>query len=173
MDQELKNLRIDRTREFEPAGSKWARRWIVIGILVFVLAGAAATAHKFLNSAMEVSTVRAQSQQLAGATPGTEVVLNATGYIVAAHKIQVASKVVGKVAWIGVDKGDRVKEGQVIVRLEDDEYRAHLQQASGQLTNLEARLKELENGSRPEEIAAGGGQSRTSQGRSGECPNPA
>jgi len=34
---------------------------------------------------------------------GEAVVLNATGYIIAAHKIQVASKVVGKVAWIGVE----------------------------------------------------------------------
>ncbi len=154
MDQELKSLRIDRSREFEPAGSKWARRWIVIGILLFVIAGIGATAHRFLNAALEVDTARAQRQQVAGAGRGAEVVLNATGYIVAAHKIQVASKVVGKVAWIGVDKGDRVSEGQVIVRLEDDEYRARLQQARGQLANLEARLRELENGSRPEEVAA-------------------
>ena len=81
------------------------------------------------------------------------VMLNATGYIIAAHKIQVASKVLGRVAWIGVDKGDRVREGQVIVRLEDDEYRAQLQQAKGQLAALEARLAEMLNGSRPEEIA--------------------
>ena len=53
------------------------------------------------------------------------MVLNATGYIVAAHKIELAAKVVGKVSWIGVDKGDRVKEGQVLVRLEDDEYQAY------------------------------------------------
>ncbi len=154
MDQELKSLRIDRSAQFEPAGSKWARRWILIGVGLFLLAGAAATAHRYLNAAIEVSTVRAQSQHLAGASAGDEVVLNATGYIVAAHKIQVASKVVGKVQWIGVDKGDRVTEGQVIVRLEDDEYRAQVQQAKGQLANLEARLLELENGSRPEEIAA-------------------
>ena len=63
-----------------------------------------------------------------------------------------ASKVVGKVAWIGVEKGDRVTQGQVIARLEDDEYRAQLQQAQGRLTTLEARLLELQNGSRPEEI---------------------
>jgi len=42
----------------------------------------------------------------------------------------------------------------VIVRLEDDEYQAQVQQAKGQLQNLEARLAELQNGSRPEEIAA-------------------
>src|ERR1043166_1862741 len=82
-----------------------------------------------------------------------DVALNATGYIVAAHKIQVAAKVVGKVKWIGVEKGDRVREGDVIVRLEDDEYQAQLQQAKGQLANLQARLDEALNGSRPEEVA--------------------
>ncbi len=85
-------------------------------------------------------------------TPAGEVLLSATGYIVAHHKIQVASKVVGKVSWIGVEKGDRVQQGQVITRLEDDEYRAQLQQAQGQLVSLEARLQELQNGSRPEEV---------------------
>ena len=65
-----------------------------------------------------------------------------------------ASKVIGKVKWIGVDKGDQVKEGQVLVRLEDDEYQAQLLQAKGQLANLQAKLREMQNGSRPEEIAA-------------------
>ena len=41
------------------------------------------------------------------------MVLNATGYIVAHHEIQVASKVSGKVAWIGVDEGSAVKKGEV------------------------------------------------------------
>ena len=52
-----------------------------------------------------------------------------------------------------MDKGDRVKEGQVLVRLEDDEYQAQLQQARGQLANLQAKLDEAMHGSRPEEIA--------------------
>jgi HlyD family secretion protein len=80
-------------------------------------------------------------------------VLNATGYIVAAHKIEVAAKVIGKVSWIGVEKGDRVQQDQVLVRLEDDEYRAQLEQAKGNLVNLQARLDQLLHGSRPEEIA--------------------
>jgi len=41
----------------------------------------------------------------------------------------------------------------MVVRLEDDEYRAQLDQAKGSLTNLQARLAELEHGSRPEEVA--------------------
>ena len=81
------------------------------------------------------------------------MILNATGYIVAAHKIEVAAKVVGKVAWIGVDKGDHVKQGQVLVRLEDDEYQAQLLEAQGEAQTLQARLAEMEHGSRPEEIA--------------------
>ena len=98
-----------------------------------------------------VEVQRVRSISAASAPEG--VILNATGYIVAAHKIEVAAKVVGKVEWIGVDKGDRVKEGEVLVRLEDDEYQAQLQQAKGQLASLEAKLAEAMNGSRPEEIA--------------------
>jgi HlyD family secretion protein len=81
------------------------------------------------------------------------VILNATGYIVAAHKIELAAKVVGKVKWIGVEKGDAVKKDQELVRLEDDEYRAQVQQARGGLANLEASLARAVNGSRPEEVA--------------------
>jgi HlyD family secretion protein len=152
MEAELKRLRIDRERKSAPAPSPWAVRWIVAGVLLFVLVGAANFAWSYFNRAVEVQTMRVESAS-AGAAPGDSVILNATGYIVAAHRIQVASKVLGRVAWIGVDKGDRVTEGQVIVRLEDDEYRAQLQQARGQLANLEAKLQELLNGSRPEEIA--------------------
>lgn len=152
MDAELKSLKIDRSRRPLDEPSPWARRWILGGIALFVVLGAAATVYKQANQAREVATVRVSAAETGSA--GQAVVLNATGYVVAAHKIQVASKVVGKVAWIGVDKGDRVREGEVIVRLEDDEYRAQLRQAEGQLANLMARLAELENGSRPEEIAA-------------------
>ena len=55
--------------------------------------------------------------------------LSASGYVVAHHKIAVGAKVMGRVAWIGVEKGDRVQEGQVLVRLEDSEFRAQVNQA--------------------------------------------
>ncbi len=78
--------------------------------------------------------------------------LSASGYIVAHHKINVNSKVTGRVKWIGVEKGDKVKEGQVLVRLEDDEFRAQYDQARGATENARAYLQELQNGSRPEEM---------------------
>ncbi len=102
----------------------------------------------FSNDAPEVEVVRAsaQSSDVGG------VVLSASGYIVAHHKINLNSKVTGRVKWIGVEKGDKVKEGQVLVRLEDDEFRAQYDQAKGAAENARAYLEELQNGSRPEEI---------------------
>lgn len=151
MDEELKNLQIDRSKRRSAAPSKWAARLIVAGIVVFVLLGAWRLTSDRLNGAPVVEVQRVKSVSAANAPEG--VVLNATGYIVAAHKIQVAAKVIGKVKWIGVEKGDRVKEGDVLVRLEDDEYQAQLMQGKGQLDNLQAKLAEAMHGSRPEEIS--------------------
>lgn len=155
MEADLKSLKIDRSQSRHDEPSPWARRWIIGGILLFVVLGAGAFAYKQMNATLPVETVRITANASGGGSAvAGDIVLNATGYIVAAHKIEVASKVVGRVAWIGVEKGDRVKQGDVLVRLEDEEYRAQLQQARGALANLEARLAELQNGSRPEEVAA-------------------
>jgi HlyD family secretion protein len=152
MDDELKNLHIDRSARRRNGPSKWTTRWIIGGVLVFVLLGLSRFAYQKVNAATEVEVVRVHSN-LGGAGAAQGVILNATGYIVAAHKIELASKVVGKVQWIGVEKGDHVRQGQDLVRLEDDEYRAQVAQAKGNLANLEAKLAEAEHGSRPEEIA--------------------
>ena len=150
MQPELSNLRIDRSRR-SAEQPRWATRVIVIGIILFLLAGAWRVLSNKLDAAAVVEVQKVHSISAASAPEG--VVLNATGYIVAAHKIEVAAKVIGRVKWIGVDKGDRVREGDVIVRLEDDEYQAQLLQAKGQLANLQAKLAEALHGSRPEEIA--------------------
>ena len=57
----------------------------------------------------------------------------------------------GRVAWIGVEKGDTVQEGQVLVRLEDSEFRAQVNQARANLASAQARLDQLRSGSRPQE----------------------
>jgi HlyD family secretion protein len=79
--------------------------------------------------------------------------LVASGYVVPHYQVEVGSKVMGKVAWIGVEKGDKVKKGQILVRLEEDEYRARVESARGALATAQANLEQLRNGSRPEEIA--------------------
>jgi len=151
MEPELKGLQIDRSERQDVKPSKWAVRWIIGGVALFLLLGTGRLAYNKLNASTEVETVRVSA--MSGANAGQGVVLNATGYIVAHHEIEVASKVVGRVLWIGVEKGDHVKAQQPLVRLEDDEYQAQLEQAKGNLVNLQARLLEAEHGSRPEEIA--------------------
>lgn len=149
--EDLQSLRIDRSARTSSDGEPpaWARRYIVIGIAVVVLCGLCALAYRLLSRDVpEVEVVRAAAES--SDVGGT--VLSATGYIVAHHTINVNSKVTGRLAWIGVEKGDKVKEGQVLVRLEDEEFRASYEQAKGALDNARAYLDELEHGSRPEEI---------------------
>src|SRR2546430_7443915 len=139
MQPELKSLQIDRSQKSPDQPAPWAVRWILIGVSILIALGAARFTYEKLNAATEVTTVRVHAATPLIAGEGN-VILNATGYIVAAHKIELAAKVVGKVAWIGVDKGDKVKGGQMLVRLEDDEYRARLMESKGQLETLKARL---------------------------------
>lgn len=150
MEPDLKSLRIDRDRKGS-GPSKPIARYVILSILALAILAGGLFAYNRLNAAVPVRIMQVQPPQSGPAQD--EVILTVTGYIVAAHKIEVASKVVGRVAWIGVEKGDHVQAGQVIVRLEDDEYRAQLLQQQGQLAMLQAKLAEQRNGSRPEEIA--------------------
>jgi HlyD family secretion protein len=152
MSAELQKLRIDKSQK---ARRKERHIW-PWALLVVALAGGAAGAWKFQQgtAAVEVETlhVRVPESAATGAA-GDLVVLNATGYIIAAHKIELASKVVGRVAWIGVEMGDKIEKDQVLVKLEDDEYKARVMQQQGLLDNAKAKLAELEAGTRPQEIA--------------------
>ncbi len=149
--EDLQSLRIDRTQRGESGGEPptWARRFIIGGVAIVALLAVSALGYRMLSSdvpEVEVARAAAQSSDVGG------TVLAATGYIVAHHTINVNSKVTGRLAWIGVEKGDKVKEGQVLVRLEDQEFRASYEQAKGQYDSARAYLDELQHGSRPEEV---------------------
>src|ERR1700694_1732169 len=132
MESELKDLQIDRSKRRSEQPSPWAVRWIIAGVAIFALLGLARFIYAKLNAATEVEIVRVHATAPL-AKGGGAVILNATGYIIAAHKIELASKVVGKVASIGVEKGDRVRSGQVLVGLGDDESRARRLASQGAL----------------------------------------
>ena len=150
--KDLQGLRIDRSERGEGGEpSPWAKRIILIGISFVVVLSLGMLAYRlFASDVPEVEIARATAEN--SGDPGVGIVLSATGYIVAHHKIEANSKVTGRVAWIGVEKGDKVKEGQVLVRLEDQEFRAQYEQAKGAADSARAQLLQLQNGSRPEEI---------------------
>jgi HlyD family secretion protein len=96
--------------------------------------------------------------------------LNATGYVVAQRKAAVASKATGRLVWLGVEEGSRVKEGEIIARLENLDVKATREQAAANLqlakANLEQGLAELRDAEtalkRSEELLAQGFVSRAS-----------
>src|SRR5260370_37418028 len=154
-DEDLRSLGIDHSLGGgggEPPA--WSRRFILGGIAVVVLLGLVALAYRALASEtaeVEVARATAEGSDVAGST-----VLSASGYIVAHHKISVNSKVTGRVAWIGVEKGDKVKDVQVLVRVEGQGFRAHDEQARGAVERFKARLLQNEHGLGPEEIQQAG-----------------
>lgn len=159
MDSDIRKLRIDKDLKAGSGGGRGGAWLIAVGVLM--ASAALGALWMYLRTAREpareVAVLRVEVPAEAGASAGGETagatVLSATGYVVAARKIEVASKVVGRVAWVGVERGDVVKAGQELVRLEDEEYQARLVQQQGLVAAAKAQLEELETGSRPEEIA--------------------
>lgn len=153
MEAELQKLRIEKHHK---ARRDERSRWpAVLVVIVLLGAGAAFWQWREATAATVVETVRVRfTQDGAGAAsgPSESVALTATGYVRAAHKIELAGKVIGRVAWVGVEMGDKIKKGQVLVRLEDDEFVARVMQEQGMLDNARALLTQLEAGSRPQEI---------------------
>src|ERR1017187_1907091 len=145
LNDHLESLKIEQHDRDNSGGRAPRWLWLLIVVALVVLAGWAGV--NTLRSP-EVTTARVVGMEVR--EPAT--VLVASGYIVAHHKIELSSKIMGKVAWVGVEKGDIVKKDQVLVRLEDPEYRANLLQAKGNLDAMIAAHDKMKNGSRPEEI---------------------
>ncbi len=146
LSDQLSKLKIDRS--MRPDAPQGRRRGLIVFCVVAALAGFGIVAALRQSGAAPVVDVIHPRE----ADNSTAAVLVATGYIVPHHKIQVGSKIMGRVAWIGVEKGDSVRRDQVVVRLEDREYRAQYEEARSSYSAAETRLRELVRGSRPEEV---------------------
>ena len=111
-EPDLSKLKIDRS--LAPIRRRRRGRTIalaVIAVLVLAIGVYVATRPKVFDVATTAVTTAYPSQQF--------VVLNATGYVVAQRKAAIASKATGRLEWLGVAEGSRVKEGEVIARLDD------------------------------------------------------
>jgi len=156
---DLAALRINRSPEATEAGPAGrARRWLLIGLptaailvvgAVFVITGGA------LSAALPVRLTPATmvSPMRAGA------VLVASGYVVAQRKAAVASKGTGRLVYLGVVEGDRVRAGQVIARIEDADVKAQLAQAQANLQVSRAELHDAQRSLARERLLADSGAS--------------
>lgn len=136
MPPDLDRLRIERpSKEFRPTGSR--RLGLILVFVCLVLAGLAALYFWGpLSPAQEVSVTVAAKVYPAQAY----TVLNASGYVVAQRKAAVSSKSTGRLVYLGVEEGSRVKKGQVMASLENEDLVAARNQARAQVKQAEADL---------------------------------
>jgi len=70
--------------------------------------------------------------------------LNASGYVVAQRKASVSSKSTGRLSYVGVEEGSRVKKGEIIARLENEDLTAARDRAAANLNAARATLAQAE-----------------------------
>jgi len=136
--QDLASLRIDRE-----APARRRPRWPIVLVLAFVIGGAAffALRDRLAPQGIVVETVRAAIAPVAGPASGTAI-LSASGYVVPRRKAVVSSKIQGRLADLRVEEGSRVREGEVIARLESADFVAQVQRARATVQRAEADLAE-------------------------------
>jgi RND family efflux transporter MFP subunit len=71
-------------------------------------------------------------------------ILNASGYVVAQRKASVASKVTGRLVSLAVEEGSRVRKGEIIARLENEDVLALRNQAEANLNSSRHTLEQAE-----------------------------
>jgi HlyD family secretion protein len=133
---DLDRLRIQRSEtNYQAKTFSRGRLWLALGgallliLLTLYLWGP-------LRPAQEVTVVAASRLYPAQAY----TVLNASGYVVAQRKAAVSSKSTGRLAYLGVEEGSRVKKGQVIASLENEDVVASRNQAAAAVKEAEAGL---------------------------------
>ncbi|AOI90027.1 efflux RND transporter periplasmic adaptor subunit [Burkholderia pseudomultivorans] len=131
-DHNLDKLKIDRRPlAAPPPRRRWVRYAIAAAILLVAIgASVALTGRPTVETTAVTSAYPYQN----------DTQLNATGYVVPQRKAAVASKGQGRVEWLGVLEGTRVKKDEVIARLESDDVRASLAQALAQVKVARANL---------------------------------
>ena len=137
---DLSKLSLDRkSKSFAP---RRARRWInkwTIGALVIALIVVAMA----WRSANAPATVEAATVTTAYPTQAVTL-LNATGRVSAWRKASVSTKATGRLEWLGVQEGSRVKAGEVIARLENLDVSASRDSALANTTAARANLEQGE-----------------------------
>ena len=131
----LDDLRIKRSDKPE---SNLRIRSVAIGLVVLVLA-VGVIWWLTRPKAIEVHTVIAR--EIGGAS-GDHTVLNASGYVTARRAATVSSKVTGKVVEVLIEEGMKVKEGQVLARLDDTNIKAALNVTQAQLESAKTAVEE-------------------------------
>jgi HlyD family secretion protein len=142
---ELASLRIDRDR---PAKTAWRWPLLLLVPVLLLLGGLYAFRARDAFSAVTVETGNATLTSGGGAAPAGTPILAASGYLVARRKAVVSAKIQGRLAELRVEEGSRVREGELIARLESRDYEAQVHRATASVERAQADLAETERQAR-------------------------
>jgi HlyD family secretion protein len=152
---DLSKLAIDReSKSFAPRrGRRWLNKWTIGALVVVLLIG-------FLAFRSANAPIAVETAAVTMAYPSQAVtVLNATGRVVAYRKAAVSTKATGRLEWLGVQEGSRVKAGEVIARLENldvaaardsalagaNAARANLEQGDAEMRDAQSTLRRTQD----------------------------
>ncbi len=141
-NEDLSRLKIDKPAStYHPSRHKKLVYWV--GAIFFIVVLGLLFVKGILTPAVQIEV--ATVTQIYPSQ--TFTLLNASGYVVAQRKAAVASKVTGLLVSLSVEEGSRVRAGQVIARLENDDVVATRDQAEANLNasryNLDQAKAEL------------------------------
>lgn len=128
------------------------RRWIIILIIVLVVAGGAGYYFYSQGNLQAPGTTGDTATPLPAVETNPQVIVDAV--VVPARYAELSMAASGIVAQILVAEGDFVEANQPLVRLENERQIIAIAQAEAQVRSAQARIAELQAGSRPEEIAS-------------------
>src|SRR3954471_4146448 len=135
-DADLNKLKINRDARPAHVAPRRRRTWLIVAVVIAIVAIAAAVR-------IQTAPVAVETAAVATAYPSQSfVLLNATGYVVAQRKAAVASKATGRLEWLGVREGSRVKRGEVLARLENRDVTAAMEQAAANIKLAKANLEQ-------------------------------
>jgi HlyD family secretion protein len=134
---DLSKLRIDRN--LAPIRRRRRQKWVWIAIFAALIVGGVAW------RLLQPRVVTIQTTPVVTTYPSQQfAVLNATGYVVAQRKAAISSKATGRLEWLGVAEGSRVKEGDVIARIDDRDVVAQAQSAQAGVRAARAAVVQSE-----------------------------
>jgi RND family efflux transporter MFP subunit len=146
-NEDLAALRIDRKPPSSPRRPLW-RRPLAISLVVVVALLASLGLARWMTARPPIVEVAYARAGAPGAGP-TGVAITGSGYVVTGERyISLGVRVPGRIEEYLVEEGQRVEEGQALVRLDDRRYASALREARAQLregrANAELKRKELD-----------------------------
>ncbi len=131
----LSSLRIDRDTAPAPPPSRRGL-WIVHAILALV----AVTFAAWKLRGPSARVVQIGSAVATGGGSISAAGISANGYVVARTKASVSAKIPGRLEYLGVTEGSKVKTGEIIARIESGDFAAALAAARAQTAEVEVQI---------------------------------